>query len=293
MDLSSLADFHLVAGAGGFGRASRASGRPKATLSRRVRDLEESLGLRLIERGHRSLRMTDEGQVLYERTRGLLREIQEIGQELSSGGMRPHGLLRVSVPVLFASTRGGTIATEFSVRYPEVQIELIGEDRRVDLVEDGYDIAIRVNPRPDTELVGRCFARDEMWLVAPHSLALPKPDAHGGDCRVPAAMMIGLRDTGPWEINVAGRRLTLTPDYRLRVSSLLMLRDAVLACAGAAQLPRSLVRQAVETGQLALWGTSPAHKVELWALHRSRRLVSPKVAAFMAYLSEAFPTREL
>lgn len=293
MNLSALADFHLVAGAGGFGRASRESGRPKATLSRRVRDLEESLGLRLIERGHRSLRMTDEGQILYERTLGLLREIQEVGLELSSGSTRPHGLLRVSAPVLFANTLGGAIATEFSARYPEVRLELIGEDRRVDLVEDGYDVVIRVNPHPDTELVGRCFARDEMWLVAPHSLPLPDPDAGEGDCRIQAVVMIGQRDTEPWKIDIAGRRLTLIPDYRLRVSSLLMLRDAVLASAGAAQLPRSLVRRAVEAGQLAVWSTLPDHGVELWALHSSRRLVSSKVAAFMAYLNEAFPTREL
>lgn len=293
MNLAALADFHLVAGAGGFGRASRMSGRPKATLSRRVRDLEESLGLRLIERGHRSLRMTDDGQMLYERTLGLLREIQEVGQALTSGSIRPRGLLRISAPVLFASTLGGRIATAFSLRYPEVDLELIGEDRKVDLVEDGYDIAIRVNPHPNTDLVGRCFARDEMWLVAPRALPLPEPDESGEACRVQAVVMIGQRDTGSWQIDVAGRRRTLTPDYRVRVSSLLMLRDAVLASAGAAQLPRSLVREAVETEQLVVWGSLPEHKVELWALHGSRRLVSPKVAAFMDYLSEAFPTREL
>lgn len=293
MNLSALADFHLVAGAGGFGRASRASGRPKATLSRRVRDLEESLGLRLIERGPRSLRLTDGGQALFERTRGLLREIQEVGQELSSGGARPHGLLRVSAPALFADTQGGSIATGFAARYPEVRLELIGEDRRVDLVEDGYDIAIRVNPHPDTELVGRCFARDELLLVAPPSLPFPEAAAGESDCRVPAVAMIGQQDSGAWEIEVEGGRRTLAPDFRLRVSSLLMLRDAVLASAGAAQLPRSLIRQAVGAGRLAVWGVLPNRGVELWALHSSRRLVSPKVAAFMAYLLEAFPAREL
>lgn len=237
--------------------------------------------------------MTDEGQALYERTLGLLREIQEVGLELSSGSARPHGLLRVSAPVLFANTQGGAIATEFSARYPEVCLELIGEDRRVDLIEDGYDIAIRVNPHPDTELVGRCFARDAMCLVAPHSMPLPEPGEGEDTCRIQAVVMIGQRDTEPWGIDIAGRRLTLIPDARLRVSSLLMLRDAVLASAGAAQLPRSLIREAVGAGQLAVWGTLPEHTVELWALHSSRRLVSPKVAAFMSYLAEAFPTREL
>lgn len=294
MDLSALADFHLVAAAGGFGRASRSSGRPKATLSRRVRDLEESLGMRLIERGQRNLRLTDEGHMLFDRTRDLLREIQEVGEHLSSGSSHPHGVLRVSAPGLFSNMFGGAIAAAFSARYPEVRLELVGEDRRVDLVEDGYDIAIRVNPHPDTELVGRCFARDEMWLVAPSSLPLPKTETTSNDTHsIPAIAMIGLQDSAPWQIVVAGRQITLTPDYRFRVSSLLMLRDAVLASGGIAELPRSIVRQAVEAQQLAVWAKLPSHGVEVWVLHSSRRLVSPKVTAFIGFLLEMFPTQEL
>lgn len=293
MDLSALADFHLVATAGGFGRASRASGRPKATLSRRVRNLEESLALRLVERGSRSLRLTDEGRALFERTRDLLREIDEVGKQLASGTGQPHGLLRVSAPVLFANTLGGAIATAFCARYPPVSLELVGEDRRIDLVDDGYDIAIRVNPHPDTALVGRCFARDEMLLVAAPSLALPQPMADTTRHTVPAVSMIGLAEAASWQIEVAGQPLALIPDYRLRLSSLLMVRDAVLASAGVAQLPRSLARQAIAAGRLVVWGKLPGRAVELWALHGSRRLVSPKVTAFMSHLVETFPTQEL
>ena len=93
MDLSTLADFHLVASQGGFGKASRASGRPKATLSRRIMDLEQSLGIRLLERGSRSLRLTDEGQALLERIQGPLGEIVE-ATELAVAGLatpREHG----------------------------------------------------------------------------------------------------------------------------------------------------------------------------------------------------------
>ena len=289
MDLSPLADFHAVAAADGFGRASRATGRPKATLSRRMRDLEESLGLRLIERGSRSLRLTDEGRTLFERTRGLLREIEEVGQQLAGGGARPQGLLRISAPALFSNTLGAEVAAGFGRRYPQVRLEWIGEDRRVDLVDDGYDIAIRANPHPDTELVGRCFARDEMLLVAAPALPLPDGQAQGQELSVPAVAMVGLDDPTPWRIAVGGHGVTLVPDYRLRVSSLLMVRDAVLASAGVAQLPRSIIRKALESGQLVVWGALPNRTVELWALHSSRRLVSPKVAAFMEHLVAAFP----
>lgn len=106
MNLAALSDFLLVASAGSLGKASRDSGRSKATLSRHVRQLEESLGVRLVERGR--------------------------------------------------------LAAEFAARYPQVHVDFIASDRYVDLIEEGFDVAVRVNPRPDSELVGRCFARDQM-----------------------------------------------------------------------------------------------------------------------------------
>ena len=97
MNLEALSAFNLVAAHGGFGRASRVTGRPKATLSRRVAELELSLGVRLIERGSKSLRLTDEGRALHERTDGLLSEIVEAGEAVVLGASTPRGRLRVSV----------------------------------------------------------------------------------------------------------------------------------------------------------------------------------------------------
>src|SRR5690349_3989127 len=99
MDLQALSDFDLVAAHGGFGRAARVSGRSKATLSRRVAELEQDLGVRLIERGSQSLRLTDEGRGLHERTRGLLSEIAEAGEAVVLGASMPKGRLRVSAPL--------------------------------------------------------------------------------------------------------------------------------------------------------------------------------------------------
>ena len=96
MDLLALADFTLVARHGGFGRAARASGRPKATLSRRVAELEASLDLRLFERGARTLKLTEEGRALFERTGQLLTELEETTTAIASGGHSPRGRLRIS-----------------------------------------------------------------------------------------------------------------------------------------------------------------------------------------------------
>jgi len=283
MDLLALADFNLVASHGGFGRASRASGRPKATLSRRVMELEESLGVRLLERGQRTLRLTEEGSTLYARTEGLLSEVAEVGAAIAGGLTRPRGRLRVSAPLLFAHLALGRIAADFIAAYPEVRLEVTAEDRFVDLVEEGYDVVIRVNPSPDQDLVGRCFVRDQLLIVAPASLARPLPGSEPVPVR--AVVLSIAPDATLWQ---GSDGLNLRPDPVLRLSSLVMVHDAVCAGAGAALLPPSIVKDDLASGRLVSWGKSD-RIVAMWALHTSRRLASSKVQAFVQFLCEAFP----
>src|SRR3954462_8352178 len=183
MDLLALAAFNLVARHRGFGRAARATGRPKATLSRRVAELEHSLDLRLFERGARTLKLTEEGRALYERTGTLLTELDETAAAIASGGDRPRGRLRISAPLLFCQIAMGKLAAEFAAKYPDVQLEITTEDRAVDMVEEGYDLVIRVNPKPDENLVGRNFLRDRLVVVASPSLKRPS-----GNQSVPAVV---------------------------------------------------------------------------------------------------------
>lgn len=292
MDLTALADFHLVVTHGGFGKASRASGRPKATLSRRVMELEESVGVRLLERGARSLRLTPEGRALHERTAGLLSEIVEAGTALADGQEQPRGRLRVSAPVLFCQSHLGPIAAKFVRAYPEVELEIVAEDRKVDLVEEGYDVAIRVNPKPDDRLVGRLIARDEMLVVAPPDLPLPPASDADGAPSVAAVAAPGPANDRLWRFERDGEAFAVRPDARLRVTSLGMAREAARNGAGATVLPRSLLCEDMAKG-FAVWGAMPEHGVELWALHASRRLTSAKVSAFVEALVAAFPDRRL
>jgi DNA-binding transcriptional LysR family regulator len=120
MDLAALADFNLVALHGGFGRASRTAGRPKATLSRKVAELEAQLGVRLIDRGSRTLRLTQEGRALHARTQGPLGEIAEAGQAVGSGASLPRGKLRISAPIVLAHVLLPRVAAAFISTYPEV-----------------------------------------------------------------------------------------------------------------------------------------------------------------------------
>lgn len=290
MDLLALADFHLVATHGGFGRASRASGQPKATLSRHVRELEESLGVRLIERGTRTLRLTDEGVVLHERTGSRIGEINEALQDVKAGLGRPSGRLRVSVPLLFAQTSLGPLAAAFLAACPDVLLDVATDDRFVDLVADGIDVVVRVNPRPDSDLVGRCFLRNRLVLVAPPGLGRPALPASGSHTTFPAVVRHGAPDDEAWRVvdEQDGQERVFHPRPVLRLASPLSLRDAALAGAGAALIPRTIVIDALATGRLVSWGLSIQPPTEVWVLHASQRLVSPKVRAFVDFVCDYF-----
>ena len=292
MDLQALSDFNLVAAHGGFGRASRVSGRPKATLSRRVAELEQSLGVRLIERGTQSLRLTEEGRALHERTDGPLSEIAEAGEAVVLGASAPKGRLRVSAPVVFAHVALGRIGARFALAYPEVQLEIVAEDRQVNPVEDGYDLIIRIDPSQDEHLVGRRFLNDERLIVAPPDMPQPAPMPDGEACTVKAVLLSTTAATVVWRVGSrTGQDIKIKPDPILRLSSLLMVRDAVLAGAGAALLPKLLVADDIAAGRLAYWGTHSGPSVEIWALQSSRRLVGAKVRAFLEVLEKAFPEK--
>ena len=280
MNLDDLSDFCLVATNGGFAQASRMSGRPKASLSRKVMDLEASLGVRLFERGSRSVHLTEEGELLLKSTTGALNEIAEAVNMLRDGRAQPQGRLRVNVPSLFGLMWMGRLAARFKAAYPEVALEVTMEDREVDLVNEGYDLVIRANPKPDSELVGFCFLREQLLVVAAPSLTNQQP--------VPVVVRNSARNTALWQIaGTPVREIETRPV--LELPAFTMIRDAALTGIGAAKLPHLLVADDLAAGRLVSWGAVTGQPTEIWALHTSRRFASAKVKAFMQFLKTAFP----
>ncbi|AZF16069.1 LysR family transcriptional regulator [Pseudomonas sp. R3-18-08] len=287
MNLNALIDFALVATNEGLGKASRASGIAKATLSRRIADLEEQLGVRLIERSARGLKLTEAGEVLMTRTEGPLGEVIEALKAAREGISTPRGRLRVAAPVLFSQLAMGRIGAEFCAAYPEVEIEVVAEDRLVDLVEERFDVAIRINPSPDSSLVGRCFAKDRLIVVAAPAVVKPLP----GAVRPVAAIVTSSFEPTHWHLD--GGELVLEPNPKLRFSSLLMVRDAAVAGAGAALIPQSIAGSQLARGELVQWGTVHGMEPALWVLHTSRRLAAPKVRAFVEFICAHYPGMSL
>ena len=166
-------------------------------------------------------------------------------------------------------------------------MEVVAEDRAVDLVEEQFDVAIRINPSPDSSLGGRCFAKDRLVVVADPTLPIPVP----GDVRpVPAVVYSSFQ---PTQWNLDDGRLVLAPEPRLRLSSFLMVRDAAVAGAGVALIPQSIAWNQLSRGELVQWGVVTGIDVGLWVLHTSRRLPAPKVRAFVEFICERYPEESL
>ena len=289
MDLEALTDFNLVALHGGFGRASRASGRPKGSLARRIAGLEEDLGVRLFERGRMSLHLTDEGRELHARTQISLDDLAEAAEAVRGGLATPRGRLRINTPVLFGQVAMGRVAAGFARAYPQVLLEITAEDRFIDPVEDGYDVVIRVNPRPDDRLVGRCFLKDEWLLVTPATLPRAAESRLGTGWRLPAIVRLQPTDEEEWRVIDRGSETTYLPEPVLKLSSMIMVREALMAGLGAALLPRFMVADELAAGSVVSLGTYFGHTVEVWVLYTSRRLNSGKVMAFVDFLIGSFP----
>jgi DNA-binding transcriptional LysR family regulator len=208
-----------------------------------------------------------------------MNEIAEAVDMLRDGRAHPQGRLRVNVPSLFGLMLMGRIAAEFKLAYPEVALEVTMEDREVDLVSEGYDLVIRANPKPDSELVGSCFLREQLLVVSAPSLVRQSP--------VPVVVRHAGRNPAIWQIAGSPSSEIETMPV-LELPALTMIRDAVLTGIGAAKLPLVLVKEDLAAGRLVSWGELAGQPTEIWALHPSRRLASAKVKAFMQFLKTAF-----
>jgi DNA-binding transcriptional LysR family regulator len=240
--------------------------------------------VRLFERGSHALKLTQEGRLLFERTGALLAELDETAAAIASGGERPRGKLRISAPLLFSQLAMGKLAAGFALKYPAVRLEVTTDDRTVDMVEEGFDLVIRVNPHPDESLVGRIFLRDRLVVVANQELSRLR-----GKQANPAVVR-GAGDTATvWNVTLPTGKTQIAIEPVLRLSSLIMVRDAVRVGAGIARLPLSLVSHDLTAGRLVHWGDVDGPDTTLWALHPSRRLLSARVSAFLDHLKEAFP----
>ena len=296
VDLNDLFYFVQVVDHGGFSQAERALAMPKSRLSERIALLEERLGVRLIQRSTRRFSVTEIGQAYYRHCRAMLVEAEAAEEAVAMSRAEPRGNVRMSCPVALLHTRVGSMLAEFLAANPQVTLQLEATNRRVDVVGEGLDLAIRVRPPPlqDSDLVVRVLAR-RAWCVS----AAPALVARTGLPRTPADLallptvdMVSQATPHVWELR--GREGVIAAIHhvpRLVSDDMIALRRAAVAGVGAVLLPRMFIAAELAAGELVplLEEWAPPEGV-VHAVFPSRRGLLPAVRALIDHLAAAFET---
>jgi len=279
----------------GFARAARALGIPKSRVSRHVMALEAQLNVRLINRSTRRFAVTEVGQEVYRHATAMLAEADAALEAVEFARAEPRGTIRASCPVALAQSALAAILPDFLAKYPAVQLQMHVSNRRVDVVREGFDVALRVRSHPSSEdgLVMRAFGRANQLLVAsPAYLARAGAPASPQELRERATLDYGGElDPGPWQlVGANGENVRAEHTPRVLCHDFIVLRAAALAGLGIAQLPESVVREDLQSGALARvlpdWNT-PEGIVHV--VFPSRRGLLPAVRAFIDFLRERLP----
>lgn len=294
-DLNDLQFFAIVVEHGGYAAAERALGIPKSRLSRRVSQLESDLGVRLLQRSTRKFAVTDVGQSVYRHAQSMLAEAQAARETVDRVSADPRGLIKVSSPVTLAQHMLARLMPEFMTAYPLVRVQLHVSNRRVDIIPEGIDVALRVRSRldDDGELVLRSFGQiSELLVASPAYLKRRGRPGQPADLSAHATLSMSEDEARQrWTLHGPGDAI-----QRVDIKPILMTHDfAVLIAAaragqGVALLPESICADAVRSGELEV--VVPDWHLPQGICHAvfpSRRGLLPAVRVFIDFLAEKMP----
>ncbi len=296
-DLDDLYCYALVVEHGGFSAAERATDIPKSKLSRRVYNLEESLGVRLIQRSSRHFAVTDIGMNIYRHAKVMMNAAQSAHDLVDHLSEQPRGLIKVNLPVTIAQSEMAKVLPEFLKLYPEIKVQLIVSNRRVDIINEGIDVALRVRSSLDDDpsLIIRKFENIEQHLFASQAYLnefgmLKKPED------LTQHRILSMVD------ELTDQQMVLNSDDKQTIkvkinpvlmgSDLMMLADLAKQNCGITLLPDNIVEDYVASGKLVkvLPEWKAPHGI-FHAVYPSRRGLLPAVRVFIEYLVEHLTKR--
>ncbi len=294
-DLNDLYFFAAVVEHKGFSAAGRALGIPKSRLSKRIAQLEERLGVRLLQRTTRRFVVTEVGERFYSQCRAVLEEAQAAQDAVDELRAEPRGMVRLSCPVSLTQTMLADVLPDFLLQYPKVQVRVMATNRRVDVISEGIDVAIRVRTKLDTDatLVARTFGQSRVLPVASPSLLdeRGRPSTPQELSALPALSMQEHDGTQSWElIDAGGERVVVDIQPRMVCGDFAMLLSAAQRGAGVAMLPEFVCAPAVSRGELeVLLPEWSAPEGMMHFVYPSRRGQLPGVRALVEFLAERLP----
>jgi DNA-binding transcriptional LysR family regulator len=287
--LNDVACFVEVVHRGSFTAAAEKLGLSRSAISKQVAHLENRLRARLLNRTTRRLSLTEVGQVFFASARLGLQQIAEAEAAVSSLQSAPRGTLQLNVPMSFGILHVAPAIADFLARFPEVQVDVRLDDRKLDLVEAGFDLAIRIGELPDSSLVARALCPCPLVVcAAPSYLQRRGKPSVPDDLRRHEAVIYSYSDVpSQWAFTGrSGQTIAVPVAGRVRMNNSLALREVLLQGAGIMVTPRFVVETDLRAGRLtALLDDYRLREMTVYAVYPERRHLSPKVRAFIDFMS--------
>lgn len=286
-DLNEMAIFVRVVESGSFTGAAKALGLPKSTVSRKITQLEERLGVRLIQRTTRSLSLTDSGSAYHEHCARILADIETANLAVAEMQNTPSGTLRITAAVLFGSTVLPSLIARYMALHPQINIELMLSDDVLDLVQEGIDVAFRIGDLEDSSLIGRDLGHASSIICAsPEYLAQHGKPTHPD--QLSEHQIITTYGWLQWSLKSPdNEEVSINVKPRLKVNDISSLYRLALEGIGIAPLPLIIAAQAVKNKQLIpIMCDWPFETHSVSALYASNRHMSAKVRSFVDFVIE-------
>ncbi|NQD35933.1 LysR family transcriptional regulator [Permianibacter sp. IMCC34836] len=295
--LKGIASFVQAVEAGSFAVAAERLHQTRSAVGKSIARLELRLGVRLFHRTTRSQSLTESGQLFYERCKRLLAELEAAEAELDAGGREPMGRLRITAPTLLGRLCVAPILSQLVQRYPQLELEMAFTDRVIDLLEEGFDLAVRIGDLPDSaSLAARPLGTQQLALyAAPHYLhAHGEPNTADEFAGHSAIAYAGVGPETPWQIRDAGGHIQeLKVKRRLRFNDVQAMADAAMAGAGITRLPHWLATTHVQRGELKRLAIADvgSTKMAIHALWPQQRHLPAKMRVAIDALVAEMPAR--
>lgn len=290
--LAEMEAFVHVVEQGGFTDAARKLGVSKSAISKHVAALESRLAVRLLNRTTRRVSPTEIGLAYYDRAKTVLKDAAEADDMVTAMQAEPRGALRVSVPVSFGITHLAGAVLAFLKAYPEVEVHLVLDDRFVEIVAEGFDLAIRIGTLADSSLLARKLAETRMMLVAsPRYVAARGTPRTVDDLTEHQLLHYSNLSTGNvWRLRtIKGQERQIRVGGRLTANNGETLRRAAEAGLGIAMQPSFILGNAVSEGRLVeILPDHPLETVGIHAVYPPGRFTQPKLRVFIDFLAEHF-----
>ncbi len=288
----TMGTFIQVVEAGSISSAADALGVAKSAVSRRLKELEEHLGVQLFHRTTRQMNLTETGRMYYQRAVRIMQDVQEAELQTSQAHGTLKGSLRVALPLSFSLMHLGPAISDFLQAHPQIEFDLDFNDRKVDLIEEGFDLAVRIATLPDSSLIARRLATIKSVICAsPEYLASSGTPQSPDDLVSHRCLIYNLmRDFEHWHLHdSAGRLVKAKIRPYLKASNGEYLRDAAVDGLGIVLMPTFIVYKVIETGRLVpLLTDYRCPQTAAHALYPQTRHLSHRVRAFVDFLVKRF-----